>query len=254
MMQDAGDGRRGRGDIHVHTTASDGLGSPAQVVRRAARSGLDLIAITDHDVLDGARAVRELVARGHFAFEVIVGMEVTTARGVHLLALFVEDPIPSFRSLEWTIERVASQGGVCIAPHPLSPLCPSIGQGQMERLLAAGTPLAGVETLNPSPAGRVTRAKLARLNRDWGMAETGGSDAHFPSLIGTAYTEYDGRSAADFKASLLARKTVARELPRPHPSVPLADYARQSGRALLLNPAQKIGRRLRRARGAVAVE
>src|SRR5947209_5941286 len=143
---------RGRADLHMHTTHSDGLATPAQVVRFAEKSGLNLIAITDHDSVAGALAARELVARGNFSFEVIIGTEVTTARGVHLLALFIEEPLPVFRSLEETIERVDRLGGVCIVPHPLSPLTPSMGQRQIERLLAGRYPLMGVETLNPSPA------------------------------------------------------------------------------------------------------
>jgi predicted metal-dependent phosphoesterase TrpH len=239
-------GVRGRGDIHIHTTFSDGLATPAQVVQFAEKSGLSLIAITDHDSVAGAHAARELHARGQFKFEIIIGTEVTTARGVHLLALFIEEPITPFRSLERTIDEVTDQGGLCIAPHPLSMLTPSVGRRQIERLLRKGYPLAGVETLNPSPAGKITRAKVARLNAGWGLAEVGGSDAHFLCRIGTAYTEYDGSSAADFKASLLAGTTIACELPLPHPYVPLGDYVRQSGRALVVSPAKKIQRRLLR--------
>jgi len=237
---------RGRGDMHIHTTHSDGLGTPEEIIRHTEQSGLDVIAIADHDTVTGALAVRELVARGHYAFEVIVGVEVTTARGVHLLALFIEEPLPLFRSLEYTMELISRQGGICIAPHPLSPLTPSMGRGQIERLLAAKHPLVGVETLNPSPAGRITRAKLQRLNKRWGLAEVGGSDAHFVCRIGTAYTDFDGHSAADFRASLLASTTRAGETPLPHPAVPFTDYLRQSARSMVLNPAQKIQRRLLR--------
>jgi predicted metal-dependent phosphoesterase TrpH len=237
-------GRRGRADIHIHTTASDGLGTPQEVVRVVEQHGLDLIAIADHDTISGAFAARDLAARENRAFEVIVGTEVTTARGVHLLALFVEDPIPSFRPLEDTIELVARQGGLCIAPHSLSPLTPSVGRRQIERLLRLGIALAGVETLNPTPAGRIRRDRLRLLNRHWQLAETGGSDAHFLQSIGTAYTEYDGRSAADFRASLLAHTTTAVELPRPHPPISLGDYARQSGRSLVIHPLEKVRRGL----------
>jgi predicted metal-dependent phosphoesterase TrpH len=243
------EGIRSRADIHIHTTFSDGLATPAQVVQFAENSGLSLIAITDHDSVAGAHAAREFHARGQYKFEIIVGTEVTTARGVHLLALFIENPITSFRSLEHTIDEVAAQGGLCVAPHPLSMLTPSVGRRQMERLLRKGYPLAGVETLNPSPAGKITRAKLARLNRHWGLAELGGSDAHFLCRIGTAYTEFDGSSAEDFRASLLAGTTKACEVPLPHPHVPIGDYVRQSGRALVVSPAKKIQRLLaRRAR------
>ncbi|HVC83249.1 MAG TPA: PHP-associated domain-containing protein [Chloroflexota bacterium] len=238
--------KRGRADIHMHSTYSDGLATPEHIVRFAERSDLDLIAITDHDTLAGALAAREMVAKGHFNFEVIVGTEVTTARGVHLLALFIEEPIPVFRSLEHTIDLVARQGGICIAPHPLSPLTPSVGRRQIERLLAARYPLVGVETMNPTPAGRITRAKLRRLNARWGLAEVGGSDAHFLCRIGTAYTEFEGTGAADFRASLADGTTVACEVPLPHPHVRMGEYVRQSGKSLLINPAQKIQRRLSR--------
>ncbi len=249
-MQDeqtrAGEAIRGRADIHMHTTYSDGLATPEQVVRFAERSALNVIAITDHDTLEGALIARELVAKGHFAFEVIVGTEVTTARGVHLLALFIEEPVPLYRSLEHTIDFVGKQGGICIAPHPLSPLTPSVGRGQIERLLAARYPLMGVETMNPTPAGRITRAKLLRLNARWGLAAVGGSDAHFLCRIGTAYTEFEGRTSADFRASLAAGTTTACEAPLPHPHVRMSDYVRQSGKSMLINPAQKVRRRLKR--------
>ncbi len=237
---------RGRADIHMHSTFSDGLATPEQIVRFVERSALDLIAITDHDTLAGALVAREMVAKGRFDFEVIVGTEVTTARGVHLLALFIEEPIPLYRSLEHTIDLVARQGGICIAPHPLSPLTPSLGRGQIERLVAARYPLMGVETMNPTPAGRITRAKLRRLNARWGLAEVGGSDAHFLCRIGTAYTEFEGAGAADFRASLATGATIACEAPLPHPHVRMADYVRQSGKSMLVNPAQKIQRRLSR--------
>ncbi len=236
--------KRGRGDIHVHTTFSDGLSSPQQVLDMAQQQGLDLIAITDHDSVAGALLARELHARGHYDFDLIVGTEVTTARGVHVLALFVEERLPALRSLEHTCEAILRQGGVVIAPHPLSPLTPSMGRRQIERLLATGFPLAAVETLNPSPAGRITRAKLARLNAGWGLAEVGGSDAHFLCRIGTAYTEYDGSTAADFRSSLAAKRTTAGELPLPHPRISLPDYVRQSAKALVVNPLQKVRRRI----------
>ena len=49
-------------DLHCHSTASDGLLSPAELVRRAAANEVEMLALTDHDNLDGlaeARAVAE---------------------------------------------------------------------------------------------------------------------------------------------------------------------------------------------------
>ena len=42
-----------RADLHVHSSASDGTDPPAEVMRRAARAGLDVVALTDHDTVAG---------------------------------------------------------------------------------------------------------------------------------------------------------------------------------------------------------
>lgn len=79
-----------RADLHLHTTSSDGLYSPAQVVDLAFRSGLCAIAITDHDTLDGVLPARQ--ATRH-SLEVIAGVEITTefrSAELHLLAYFVD--------------------------------------------------------------------------------------------------------------------------------------------------------------------
>src|SRR4051794_7162515 len=61
----------GRADLHLHTTCSDGLYSPAEVVDLARRSGLAAVAITDHDTTSGVAAARA-VASG---LEVVAGAE-----------------------------------------------------------------------------------------------------------------------------------------------------------------------------------
>jgi predicted metal-dependent phosphoesterase TrpH len=80
----------GRADLHLHTTFSDGLYTPAEVVDLACRSGLAAIAITDHDTTGGVQAAREAAGA---RLEVIAGAEITTehrGRELHLLAYFVD--------------------------------------------------------------------------------------------------------------------------------------------------------------------
>jgi predicted metal-dependent phosphoesterase TrpH len=80
----------GRADLHLHTTHSDSLYTPAQVVELARRSGLAAIALTDHDTLSALPEARTAAAGS--GMEVIAGVEITCEyRGheLHLLAYFV---------------------------------------------------------------------------------------------------------------------------------------------------------------------
>ncbi|WP_028642602.1 PHP domain-containing protein [Nocardioides sp. URHA0020] len=79
-------------DLHTHSRASDGTDTPAELVRAAARSRLDVVAITDHDTADGwAEAAATAVDVG---ITLVPGMEISTGlrgRSVHLLA-YLPDP------------------------------------------------------------------------------------------------------------------------------------------------------------------
>jgi predicted metal-dependent phosphoesterase TrpH len=195
----------GKADLHVHTSWGDGTAPVRQILDRVSDdTDLDVIAITDHDDLRAAWEAQELVSA--YRLEVIPGMEITTLQG-HLLALFLERPVKMLRSLEWTIGAVHDQGGVCIAPHPLSWLTRSLSEGAVRRVYAD---LDGIEVMNPSLAGQVTAAKVQSLNQaELHLAETGSSDAHHLEGVGSAFTEFDGSTADDFRRALLARQTKA---------------------------------------------
>ncbi len=80
-------------DLHSHSTVSDGLDSPAALVRRMAEAGLNAFALTDHDTLQGLPEARaEAQARG---IELIAGAEISAEWGgqddIHILALFVDE-------------------------------------------------------------------------------------------------------------------------------------------------------------------
>lgn len=80
----------GRVDLHLHTTFSDGVYRPAEVVDLARRSGLSAIAITDHDTLAGIAPTR--LAAGE-SLEVVSGVEITAefhGRELHLLGYWFD--------------------------------------------------------------------------------------------------------------------------------------------------------------------
>ena len=209
-------------DLQIHTSLSDGTASPAEIVRYASeQTDLDLIAITDHDDFRGAEAAREAAARTNARMEVVPGIELTTRSG-HLLALWVEGPIAPFQSLERTLESIQRAGGLAVVPHPLGLLTLSLGIRSIERVLrgeAGRAVLVGLELANPTPAARQRQSRARRANRDWRLAETGGSDAHFLEFIGSARTVFARGAPADqsgaLRAALRSRTTVAEERPVP---------------------------------------
>jgi predicted metal-dependent phosphoesterase TrpH len=174
------------------------------------RGELDVIAITDHDDVRGALEAREVHARARYHFDLVTGIEITTRQG-HLLALWVDEPIPSFRSLEATVAAVHRAGGLAVIPHPFSALTRSVGRRALERVLAIADETAhpdGIELANPTSLGWDTGPRARLLNeRRYRLAETGGSDAHFPELVGDAYTLFPGADAAALRQAILDRRT-----------------------------------------------
>ena len=201
--------RPGKADLHVHTALGDSMASPREILEYVeAETDLDVIAITDHDDLRGAVQTREAWAQGNYRFQVIPGIEVTAIEG-HIIALFVEEPLPSLRPAEEVLEAVHRQGGLAIAAHPLSWLTRSLSEKALERVANSsreGAFLDGLETANQSPGARTRLKRAVTLNRQrYHLAEVGGSDAHFLKVIGSAYTEFPGRSGEDLRRSIVDR-------------------------------------------------
>jgi len=76
-----------KADLHVHSTASDGRLAPAQLVREAARVGLSVLAITDHDSIEGIPGAIE-AARDYPGLLLVPGVEINTdvpGTEVHIL-------------------------------------------------------------------------------------------------------------------------------------------------------------------------
>lgn len=237
----SGEERPGKADLHVHTALGDGMAEVQELLDYVeANTDLDLIAVTDHDDIRGALLTREAWARGRYRFQVVPGVEVTAIEG-HLLALFVEEPLPALRPIEEVLEAVHRQGGLCIIPHPMCWLTRSLGRRTIERITALprdGVYFDGLETANQSPGVRTGLRRARELNRSrLHLAEVGGSDAHFLAAVGSAYTEFAGRTAEDLRRSILERTT--RGVNGRHPSlreIGLGQVLRQSWRGIMVTP------------------
>lgn len=231
-------------DIHMHTNLGDGWASPARVIEEATRRGLRLIAITDHDHVEGARRVEELLAQQNSPLQMITGVEVSTRHG-HLLGLFVNKAPKAMRSVEESIDAIKAQGGLVIVPHPLGRLVPSLSRAKIDALLEKGYVIDGIEMYNPSPANASMRPAVRAANQQWGLAETGGSDAHFWQHIGSAYTLFPGESPGDLRRAILERSVRAggQELPPAHLSAGV--YVAQCAWSWFVDPPRRLMRSLK---------
>ena len=81
-----------RGDFHTHSTCSDGLRSPGELVDLAANRGVRVMALTDHDTLDGLEEAEAAAAR-HPGFTLVPGVELSCdvpGTEVHILGYFID--------------------------------------------------------------------------------------------------------------------------------------------------------------------
>jgi len=89
-----------KADLHIHSNASDGRYSPAEIVRMAVSAGLTVIALTDHDTIDGL--IPALAAAREFpGLMVIPAVELSTdtfVGEVHVLGYFIDYCDPEFKA------------------------------------------------------------------------------------------------------------------------------------------------------------
>jgi len=233
-----------RADIHMHTNLGDGWVSPARIIEEATRRGLHLIAVTDHDHIEGAKRVAELLAQLNSPLQMITGVEVSTRQG-HLLGLFVKKAPRAMRSVEESIETIKEQGGIVIVPHPFGRLVPSLSRTKIGALLEKGYAIDGIEIYNPSPANASKRAAVRAANQQWGLAETGGSDAHFWQQIGMAYTLFPGSSPDDLRRAILERHVRPGGHEVPIVRLSISVYVAQCAWSWFVDPPRRLMRSLK---------
>ncbi len=193
-----------RVDCQLHTVWSgDSTTTLEQLASRVVAVGLDVVCITDHHTIEGARRAAE---RGIGA-RVVVGEEVRTRSG-ELIGLFLSERIPYVLAAEEVATRIRDQGGLVYAPHPLDRHRRGVGERGLADL-AAGRCLDVVEVFNAKTREAGDNERAAAAARRLGLPAGAGSDAHDPEGLGAAYLEmpdFDG--PAGFLASLRSARVV----------------------------------------------
>jgi predicted metal-dependent phosphoesterase TrpH len=199
----------------MHTNFSDGWPSPAELIDHVVgNTDLNVIAVTDHDTIEGALRAAERAQQRRRKIEVIVGEEVSSRDG-HILALFLERRVRPGMSAAATVHAIHDQGGLAVAAHPFWRTQRQVRTGGKVHgvgWLAAELDFDAIEVENATPGFFVFNQLAHRLNLGLGATELGSSDAHILDAIGRAYTEFPGRTAADLRLAIETGDTEAARL------------------------------------------
>jgi predicted metal-dependent phosphoesterase TrpH len=189
-------------EFHCHTNASkDSLTRPADLVAMARRKGIDLVVVTDHNSIAGAREAQAIDPE-----LIIIGEEIMTTKG-EILAAFVTEEIPPYLTPLETIRRLKEQGAFISVSHPFDEL--RKGGWKENDLLDIFPFVDAIEVYN-------SRCMLPRFNRRAGLfaqkhnvAGTVGSDAHAAFEVGRSLMSLD-----QFTGPEEMRKVIRRGIPK----------------------------------------
>ena len=144
-------------DLHLHTTASDGVMTPSELVRYAKAKGLRAIAITDHDTIEG---LEEGLSEGErIGFEVIPGLEISVKHSpgsMHLLGYFLDIHHPLLTERLQYLQQARAERNPKIA----------------EKLKELGVKVTYEEVLKASGGGQVGRPHFAQVLMEKGYVRT----------------------------------------------------------------------------------
>jgi len=184
-------------DMHVHTScSSDSLINVDDLLETCDRSGIDCVAVTDHDTAECAIRLHEKEPS-----RIIVGEEIHTTSG-EIIGLFLKETIQPGSSPMETVEKIKEQGGLVYLPHPFDRMRGSVLQQQAIDEIWQEIDI--VEAFNSRSVFRQSNRKALKFARRKGILIGTGSDAHARYEVGNAYMLMDpfSNSAEDFLEKL----------------------------------------------------
>ncbi|MDO8490700.1 MAG: PHP domain-containing protein [Dehalococcoidia bacterium] len=190
-----------KADLHLHTTSSrDSAVTPELLIARCKETGINCVAVTDHNAIEGALALKKTAP-----FTIIVGEEIRTTHG-EIIGYFLSERIPRGLSPEETISRIKGQGGLVCVPHPTDRFRPSALD---PKSLQAVLPQVDIiEVFNARTPLSRDQKKARLLAQNNGLLASAGSDSHTPGEIGNAYVEMPEFTTPEEFKSALAQGTV----------------------------------------------
>lgn len=177
-----------RVDLHLHSHFShDGRSSLQQLLDRAHECGLNRLALTDHNTVEGALSFVRMAPQ-----LAIAGEEVKTMEG-EVIGLFVTSRVPPYLAPEEAMDLIHGMGGLTYIPHPLDRHRANF---RPERIVDLAARIDIIETYNPWCEAAANQA-AAQLADDLDKVPATGSDSHSAEELGRSWMEMEDYSGIE---------------------------------------------------------
>jgi len=176
-------------ELHCHSFYSkgkkiptEGMDSPADLVKAAKALGLGGLALTDHSTNRGWKEAEEACRRHGLVF--IPAIEISSLHG-HVIGLGLNDYIRSGLSPEETLEKIREQGGLAVAAHPFDIRREGLGKSSAKADV--------IESFNSMNLDRFSNMTALKFARKAGRPCVAGSDSHTKEMLGQCINHIDAQ-------------------------------------------------------------
>lgn len=184
-------------DLHCHTVASPDGGLTERDIVNVLKSGkLDVVAVTDHNVVDEALRLNAV-----FGDSIIVGEEIMTTDG-EIIGLFLRELVPAGLSPKETVKLIKKQNGIVYIPHPFEKARSGISLKSLD-LIAEEVDI--VEVINGRSFSSKSQKQASAWAKNNNVVSFASSDAHGKIGWGKVYTELKEKPTKNSLVSLAAK-------------------------------------------------
>ena len=189
-------------DSHIHSEYSADSNSKIDyILEYAKRRNIDVIAISDHNTVDGTPEVLRKTKNTDIL--AIPSIEISSTDG-HILGFGCEENIPKGLTPEDTIDRIHDLGGLAIIPHPYC----FYRHGLLHKRAYKDLKIDAIETKNARFIAGYCNNKAKKLSKKENLPSLGASDAHYWKFVGDCYSLIDAEKDIDSILKAIVKNNV----------------------------------------------
>ncbi|MCF0225890.1 MAG: PHP domain-containing protein [Methanobrevibacter sp.] len=188
-------------DSHIHSCYSaDCLTRLEDIIKIANNKNLDIIAISDHDTVEGSKVGRKI---NNTDLLIIPSIEISSRDG-HIIGLGCQELIGKGQDPAETIDKIHDQGGLAIVPHPYCFYRHGLLDKTSDKL-----DFDAIEVKNARFIFGYSNNKAKKLSKKEKIPGLGASDAHYKNFIKDCYTQIDCEKDIDSVLKAIKKNKVS---------------------------------------------